>query len=95
MMGVPQRVLREEIVMSIAQDPTTMAYQTDDHLTFLAYYTDQLNGLIGAREPNEVLIAAVNKQIDTHRAILAATTAQANMAMNVANSGMPTEGEPV
>lgn len=84
--NIPQRVLRPEIVASLAQSPDTMLYQTDDHLTFISYYTDQLNGLIGAKEPDEVLIAVINKQIDGHRAILAASNVQAQNAAAMANT---------
>lgn len=82
----PVRVLRPEIVASIAQDVRTAPRGTDEHLVFIEYFTDQINGLAGAKEPNEVLIFTLEKQIDTHRAFLAANTVQGMTVQGIADN---------
>lgn len=84
--GFPTRSLRPEIVASIAQDPRTAPRGTDEHLTFIEYYTDQINGLAGASAPDEVMIAVLEKEIDMHRAYLAATVTQASAVQGVADN---------
>lgn len=83
-MGNPTRQLRPEIVASLLQDVRTAPRDTDEHLVFIEYLTDQLNGLLGAKEPDEVLIAGIEKTIDTHRAFVAAKAVQANAVAGVA-----------
>ena len=90
MTGFPVRQLRPEIVASIAQDPRTAPRGTDEHLVFIEYFTDQINGLAGAKEPDEVLIAALEKQIDTHRALIAANAVQGAAVQGIAE-GTPAQ----
>lgn len=84
--GMPVRQLRPEIIASIAQAPNTSIETTDDHLSFISYWTDQLNGIKGAKEQNEVMLFAIRNQIDMHRAQLAASATQAAAAQSVADN---------
>ena len=83
--GFPVRRLRPEIIASMAQDPRTAPRGTDVHLTFIEFYTDQINGLAGADQPNEVLIAALDEEISMHRAYVAAGAVQNAAVENIAN----------
>jgi hypothetical protein len=88
--GFPIRSLRPEIIASIMQDPRTMPRDTDEHLVFIEFYTDRLNGLAGAKQPDEVMIAACEQMISAHRAYSAAKAVQANAVANIAAStGQP------
>jgi hypothetical protein len=86
MTGFPVRRLRPEITASMMQDPRTAPRDTDEHLVFIEFYTDRINGLAGAKEPDEVLIAACEEMISAHRAYVAAKAAQATAAGNIAGS---------
>lgn len=81
--GLPKRALHQDVKLTIAQDPRTKVCMEDRHLTFIGYYTDQLKGLRGAKVPKEHQIFALEDAIDSHRAMTAATVAQAASAEGV------------
>lgn len=88
--GMPKQILRPEISMAIGMHPSTKVRSTDQHLVFIEYYVDRLNGLLGAKELDEVLIAAIEFEIDMHRAQVAASAAQLSAVQNAVNpQGQP------
>jgi predicted RNA-binding Zn-ribbon protein involved in translation (DUF1610 family) len=90
--GFPTRQLRPEILASMMQDPRTAPRDTDEHLVFIEFYTDRINGLAGAKEPDEVLIAACEAMISAHRAFTAMKATQANIVAGIAqNAAQPTQ----
>jgi hypothetical protein len=74
--GYPTRQLRPEIQASLLQDIRTQPQQTDSHLVFIEYYTDQLNGLVGAKDPDEIMVEVCKMYISTHRALVAQSAVQ-------------------
>lgn len=89
-MGFPVRSLRPEIIASIAQDPRTAPRETDEHLVYIEFFTDQINGMSGADQPDEVMIAACEQMISMHRAFVAAKAAQGAAVQNIADqAGQP------
>jgi hypothetical protein len=92
--GFPQRTLRPEIIASIMQDPRTMPRDTDEHLVFIEFYTDRINALAGAKQPDEVLIAACEAMISAHRAYTAAKAVQASAVQGIAANTGSTLGQP-
>lgn len=91
--GFPKQILRPEISMAIGMHASTKVRSTDQHLVFIEYYTDRLNGLLGAKELDEVLIAALEFVIDLHRAQLAAAAAQLSAVQNVVGGGPTQPGQ--
>jgi hypothetical protein len=89
--GFPSRQLQPELVAALQQDPQMQVRATDDHLVFLNYYTDKLNGVLGRQEPNEALILAIESLIGGHRAMIA--QAQAQVASLKQNLQPPTAPE--
>lgn len=83
--GFPVRKLRPEIIASIAQDPRTAPRGTDAHLVFIEFYTDQINGLAGSDQPDEVLIAACEEEISMHRAFVAGAAVQGATVQGIAD----------
>ncbi len=84
--GFPVESLRPEIISSIQQDPRTKIRDTDDHLSMIGYWTDELNGQIGAKDQDVVLTYAIELMITMHRAALAGAMAQAQAAQGVADN---------
>ncbi|MEQ1924136.1 MAG: hypothetical protein ABL952_16665, partial [Pyrinomonadaceae bacterium] len=91
--GLPKRVLVKDLKLMVAQDPRTKVCMEDNHLTFIGYYTDQLKGLRGSKEPREPDIMLLEDAIDSHRAMIAATSAQSASAEGVVtNSAADQQG---
>lgn len=91
--GLPKRVLVPDVKLMIAQDPRTKVCQEDNHLTFIGYYTDQLKGLRGSKQPREPEIMLLEDAIDAHRAMIAASTAQvASVEGVIGNAGADQAG---
>lgn len=87
--GIPVRKLAPDLILTIQQDPRTRVAMEDNHLTFIGYYTDQLKGIRGARQPREVDIMLLESANDAHRAMIAMKSAQAASAEGVvANAGV-------
>lgn len=82
--GYPVRQLRPEVTASLLQDIRTAPEQTDAHLVFIEYFTDQLNGLLGAKEPDELMVEVCKTMISAHRAFVAQASVQAQAVEGLA-----------
>lgn len=90
MSGLPTRKLNPMIMASLMQDPRTKVREDDEHLVFIEFWIDKINGLAGADQPDEVLIEMLEETKAMHRAMVTAKTAQMNAAMGFAQqAGMP------
>lgn len=93
MTGMPVQQLRPEIVASLMQDPRTKPRQTDEHLVFIEFYIDQINGLAGAEQPNEILIAGCEMMVSAARSFTATNAVQASAVAGIAeNAGASVNG---
>jgi hypothetical protein len=49
------------------QDPRTMPRDTDEHLVFIEFYTDRINGLAGAKAARRSDDRGLRAMISAHR----------------------------
>ena len=85
--GIDKRVIQESVLFSIAQDVRTKPRQEDNHAAFAGYYTDQIKGVTGAREPREIDVMILENALDMHNQLIAEKAKNEQLAGMMAQQG--------